>query len=135
MIIGLNINSIEAKTKVDNVHGEISVNSAPVITGVAKRDVADLKDVLVIKFSFNIAYNPDAGSMKIDGEVLYKTKDTNNIIKDWKENNRLEPDIAVGVLNAIFRKCLIRAIDLSGELRLPPPVRFPTVAKEPAKEE
>ncbi|MFH0836757.1 MAG: hypothetical protein V1870_01380 [Candidatus Aenigmatarchaeota archaeon] len=134
MIIGVNINSIEAKTTMGNIKGEISVNSAPNIIDVYKRDIADIKDVIIIKFGFVANYNPDVGIIKMEGEVLYKTKDANNILKDWQEKTQLDSDIAVVVLNAIFKKCLIKAIDLSGELRLPPPVRFPTVAKEKVKE-
>jgi len=134
MIIGVNLTAIEAKTNMDFIKGDISVSTAPSITNVIKKDVGDIKDVLVVNFSFGINYKPDVGSMKMEGEVLYKTKDANNIVKQWKEDNQLDPDVAVAVLNAIFRKCLIKAIDLSGELRLPPPIKFPIVAKERIKE-
>ena len=130
MIVGININSIKAKTNIDKVQGNVAINSSPTIVEVDKRDVGDLKDILIIKFFFRVDYNPDAGEIKMEGEVLYKTDNTKNIIKKWKEEKKLESDLAVEVLNAIFRRCLVKSVELSGDLRLPPPVRFPTVEKE-----
>jgi len=130
MIIGLNINSIIAKSKIDSVEGNITVNSTPVIEDLEKKDIDDMKDLISIKFSFSSNYEPDAGKVKIEGEVLYKTDDAKNIVKKWKDNKSLDPDLAVDVLNAIFRRCLTKTVDLSADLRLPPPVRFPVVSKE-----
>ncbi len=134
MIVGFNINSIKARTNTDNVNREISVNSAPVILDVERRDVDELKDILAIKFTFKVEYTPDAGEIKIEGDVLYKAENSKDILKKWKDTKSLPSDTAVEVLNGIFRGCLIKAVSLSGDLRLPPPVRFPIVAKDPALE-
>ncbi|MBI4895899.1 MAG: hypothetical protein HY831_05390 [Candidatus Aenigmarchaeota archaeon] len=134
MIVGFNINSIKARTNTDNVNGEISVNSAPVIIDVERKDVDELKDILSIKFTFKVEYKPDAGEIKIEGEVLYKSENSKDILKKWKDTKTLPSDVAVDVLNGVFRGCLIKAVSLSGDLRLPPPVRFPIVAKEPRSE-
>lgn len=135
MIVGFNINSIKAKTNTENVNSEISVNSTPTVLDVERRDVGELKDILAISFSFKIEYRPDAGEIRIDGDVLYKTENSRDIIKKWKDTKTLPSDTAVEVLNGIFRGCLIKAVSLAGDLRLPPPVRFPIVTKDKAEKE
>ena len=137
MIVGININSIKAVSNMDEEHpkGNISVDTTPSIDDVEKKDVLEMKDLLSAKFSFRVNYEPNVGSIRMEGEVLYKTDDTKNIIKKWKENKNLESDLAVEMLNAIFRVCLTKAITIAGDLRLPPPVRFPIVKKGGEKEE
>ena len=136
MIIGLNFISINAETKErDDVSGNISVNSSPTIDSVEKRDfsIPGMKNVIGIGFSFNVRYDPDIGSITLNGEVLYAAEKMDNILKVWKEKKALDDSIALEVLNAIFRRSLIKAIELSSELRLPPPVTLPVVRKEDAQ--
>ncbi len=127
-VIGLNLRKIEAS--VDDkkpVTGNINVNSSPRIESVEKADISLLKDVLEIEFSFTSNYEPDIAQMHMEGVVLYQTDKVNDVLKLWKKEKKLEDGVALDVLNAIFRKCLSRAVDLSEELRLPPPVQFPIV--------
>lgn len=127
-VIGLNLRKIEAS--VDDkkpVTGNINVNSSPRIESVEKADISLLKDVLEIEFSFTSNYEPDIAQMYMEGVVLYQTDKVNETLKLWKKEKKLEDSVALDVLNAIFRKCLSRAVDLSEELRLPPPVQFPIV--------
>ena len=39
----------------------------------------------------------------------------------------MDDPMALEVLNDIFRRCLVKGVDLSNELGLPPPIRFPIV--------
>ena len=130
MIVGFNINSIKAKTNVENASAEIKVNSTPLVVDIEKRDIEEMKDLLAIKFSFKVDYEPSAGEIKLEGDVLYKSDHHKEIMKRWKDSKTLPADIAVEVLNGIFRGCLIKAVALSADLRLPPPVRFPIVTKD-----
>ena len=45
-------------------------------------------------------------------------------------DNIPDDEIMLDVLNTIFRRCLAKAVDLADLLRLPPPLRFPTVTAE-----
>ena len=57
------------------------------------------------------------------------------IISAWKKDKKLDDKIAVDVLNAIFRRCLVETIHISDILRLPPPIRLPIVQAKPKEDE
>lgn len=129
-VIGFNINSINAKLGENaDRKGDISVNSAPAIIDIEKRDMGLpwIGEVLAIGFRFETKYDPKIGEIAMEGEVLYHSTDQKDILARWKKEKKLDDKMAVEVLNAIFRHCLIRALDVSNELRLPPPISFPVV--------
>ncbi len=127
-VIGINLRKIEAsidEKKPLNVN--INVNSSPKIENVERSSVDLLKDILAVDFTFTSKYEPDIAEMLMEGQVLYQTDKAKEVLNLWKKEKKLEDGVALDVLNAIFRKCLTRAVDLSAELRLPPPVQFPVV--------
>lgn len=132
-IVGFNINSVNGKNNEKPAAGEISINSTPKILGVDKKDLGVVKDAVGIRFSFDISYEPKVGEIGFGGEVLYQTADAKKILKKWKDEKKLDDDIAVEVLNSIFRRCLARATLMSEELRLPPPLKFPIVQPKEGK--
>jgi len=126
-IVGFNITSINAKNNEKPVTGEIGINSTPKIISVEKKDLGVVKDAVAVRFSFGIVYEPKVGEINYTGEILYQSVDSKKILKKWKDEKKLDDDIAVEILNSIFRRCLARATLMSEELRLPPPIRFPVV--------
>ena len=127
-VIGINLRRIEAsidEKKPMNVN--INVNSSPKIENVERSSVDLLKDILAVDFTFTSKYEPDIAEMLMEGQVLYQTDKAKDVLNLWKKEKKLDDAVALDVLNAIFRKCLTRAVDLSAELRLPPPVQFPVV--------
>ena len=131
-IIGINFTSITAKTEDKIVDGNINVNSTPTIKNVSKKKIPifDADDVLAIEFNFVIDYDPKIGEIVFEGDVLYKTSKAESILKSWKKEKKLDDEVTLDVLNGLLRRCMTRAIDIAMELRLPPPVRFPTVTKK-----
>ena len=129
MIVGISLNSINAEVVEKSISGDISVNSTPVIESVEKRDVdvSEMKNVLAFKFSYETKYDPDVGRISMTGEVLYHTPKSEEIMKKWTKEKKIDEKIAVQILNAIFRKCVTKTVDLSNELGLPPPIRYPVV--------
>lgn len=129
-VIGFNINSINAKLGENaDRKGDISVNSTPAIIDIEKRDMGLpwIGEVLGIGFRFETKYDPKIGEIAIEGEVLYHSSNQKDILARWKKEKKLDDKMAVEVLNAIFRRCLMKALDIADELRLPPPVSFPVV--------
>jgi len=128
-IIGLNLKSIKANINENKIVKNVNVNSSPTIEKIEKKeiDLPGMKDVLSINFKFVTNYEPKIGEIVFEGEVLYHSDDVKDILKKWEKNKRIEDPMALEVLNAIFQKCLTKAIDLASELRLPPPIRFPVV--------
>lgn len=133
-IIGMSFKEISAFSESKRPNKEININSAPSINSIKKKElnISGIKDVLVIDFTFMTNYEPKIGEIKITGEVLYQTDDTKSILKLWEEK-KLDSKIAVDVMNAIFRKCLLKAITTADDLNLPPPLNFPIVNAGKAK--
>lgn len=130
IIIGIRFTKIEGENKkVENVK-EISVTSTPTIKNVEKKEM-DLfgEDVITIEFEFNTKYEPNIGYVRIEGEVLAKYENSEEILKEWKKKKSLPEDISIQIINAIFRRCLTKIIGISEDLQLPPPIILPTVTK------
>ena len=45
----------------------------------------------------------------------------------WDKNKKLPESVALQVMNAVLRKCISRAIDLSEQIMLPPPLNLPVI--------
>ncbi|MBI5060891.1 MAG: hypothetical protein HZB67_01110 [Candidatus Aenigmarchaeota archaeon] len=125
-IVGFNMNSIKADVTDRVVKGDLDIGSIPTITGVEKKSVLEI-DVLAISFKFETKYEPGIAIISMEGELLYKTDDTKKVLKKWKDDKQLPDDAAVEVLNIIFRRCLTKAVELSEDVGLPPPLSFPLV--------
>ena len=137
-IIGINIKSVKAEIdEKKTIEENVNVNSSPVIENIEKKEinVSGIKDVAAMSFRFETTYEPRIGEIKIEGEVLYQTDKIKEIISAWKKDKKLDDKIAVDVLNAIFRRCLVETIHISDILRLPPPIRLPIVQAKPKEDE
>lgn len=128
IIFGITIVSINAiNNRKPNIK-EISVSSTPQIKNVKEKELEGIEGkLLLIEFTFTTKYEPEVGEITIEGEILYKPKDIDEVIKYWKKNKKLPDEIAIPILNTLFRKCLTEAVDISEKLQLPPPIIFPTV--------
>ena len=135
-VIGLNFKSIKANVNDEKTGGSIDVNSTPRIDDVEKsdRDFIGLKDVLKVSFTFETKYEPDVGEIVMKGEVLYQSDEHASILSKWKKDKKMDEHLAFDVINALFRRCLTKVIELSSELRLPPPVQFPVLKPAEKKE-
>ncbi len=128
-ILGINFRSINASSGEKELNENISVNSTPRIDHIEKseKEIAGFKDVLKVSFTFETKYEPSVGEIIMKGDVFYQTDNPNAVVSKWKKEKKLDDQLALEVLNMLFRKCLTRVIDLSADLRLPPPLQFPVV--------
>lgn len=128
IIFGITIFSINSINKRKTNVKEISVSSTPQIKNVKEKELEGIEGrLLLIEFIFTTKYEPDIGEITMEGEILYKPKDIDEVIKYWKKNKKLPDEIAIPILNTLFRKCLTEAVNISEKLQLPPPIIFPTV--------
>ncbi len=136
-VIGLNLKSITATVNEKNIVANIDVNSTPRIDDIEKtdREIAGLKDVLRVSFTFETKYEPDVGEISIKGDVLYQGADTAAVLNKWKKEKKVDDKLALDVINTLFRRCLTKVISLSEELRLPPPVQFPILKPAEGRKE
>ena len=130
----MNFNSIAASIDEAKIGTKgVSVNSTPKIVSIEKSEVLGMKDVLRVKFDFKTKYEPGLGTISIEGSLLWRGPDAKKILKRWEEEKKVETKVAAEILNAIFRKCLAKAVVLAEDVRLPPPVQFPVVRTKQAK--
>ncbi len=134
-IVGVNINEIYAKINDENRTGHVEIKSTPKVEDVERREFlfAGMKEAIIIKFSFKTVYEPEVAEISFNGDIIFQAEDAKKFMKYWKENKKLEDEIMVEVLNAIFRKCMSKGMQIADDLRLPPPIAFPIV--EPKKNE
>ena len=132
-IIGFNLNSIHAAVDEKNAaRDKIDINSTPKIVNIEKAELnfGGIKEVLSVDFDFVIKYEPAVGEIKMDGTILYQTDDAKDLLAKWKKDKQVDGKMATEVLNSVFRNCLTKALDLSLQLRLPPPIQFPVVKQK-----
>ena len=128
-IIGMKLDSMEARREKVPEKGEIKVNSTPKITGVKQITLPAIdKKVLALNFDFVTTYSPDIGEVKISGELLYTADDIAKILKQWQAKKMLPEGTNVEVLNHLFRQCLLKVANIADDLQLPPPLAIPRVA-------
>ena len=130
-IIGFNFTKIDAEKK-ELVKGKININNNVSIKEVEEKDLSlgnQKQKVLNFTFEFISKYDPDIGSIRLIGEVLFMddSKSVKEILDGWKKDKRLPKETMTNVLNTILGKCNVEALILSERINLPPPIPLPKV--------
>jgi len=130
MIVGFNFTKISVEKK-KPVEGKIKINHDLKIERVEQKPLPlkDKKNCLVFDFMFSVHYLPGVGEISFNGNVLYleDQKKIDNILSQWGKDKRVPPDVSVEVVNAIFAKCNVRALELAQELSLPSHLPMPQI--------
>ena len=133
-IIGISLNSVEAKKNKAGPTGEININSTPRITSIEETDLKPLeKKVLNIAFEFLTTYG-EVGEIKLNGDILFMHDKHKEILEHWKNAKMLQQEVAVDVFNSLFAKCLLKSSMIAEELQLPLPLNIPRVRPEVAQQ-
>ncbi|MBI3413234.1 MAG: hypothetical protein HY051_04090 [Candidatus Aenigmarchaeota archaeon] len=135
-VIGMQITKIDAVRKNNPTPG-FKVESVPAIVSVEEKELPTLGNngkVLTINFNFNVEYKPDIAMIKIAGEILFLEEGERVGAKTWAKNKSLPQEMMIEVYNMIFRKGLLKALVLSDDMQLPPPLQVPIVAPKKGSE-
>ncbi|MDP7476100.1 MAG: hypothetical protein QF655_00510 [Candidatus Woesearchaeota archaeon] len=130
-IVGFNFTKLEAEKK-DMIKGKINVSNNVTISKVEEKKLAignDKQKVLAFTFEFVSKYEPNIGSIKFTGDVLFMddSKKVKEILDGWEKDKKLPKEIMPGILNTALNKCNIQALILSEQINLPPPIPLPKV--------
>ena len=101
-----------------------------------KADMLKTKEELMgIKFSYNIKYDPDYAKIEFSGDILLSIdpKLAKDVFKEWKDKKYPE-DFQLFVYNVILRKSNIKALELEDEMNLPLHFPLPSLKKSESKQ-
>jgi hypothetical protein len=108
---------------------KVNINSGLKITdvGISKAISPTDQKPFLIKFEYKANYQPNAGSIVLQGELMYLANNdiADEIEKEWKKNKSLPKSISLNIYNRILHSCTVEALLLSREVGLPAPVQLP----------
>ena|SRR3989344_100034 len=129
-IVGFSFTKITAERK-SSVRGKVNINNNIGIKDVKERELSFSKDQsgLEFQFEFTADYEPQLGSIKLNGEVLYmeSSKKVSEVMDRWKKEKKLDQELMTKILNSVLMKCNVQALILSQDLNLPPPIPLPKI--------
>jgi len=130
-IVGFNFDSLSVE-KTALPKGQISIKNDIKIKGVEKEDFPlekGKKEMLRVLFEFSTEYEPKVGILNLKGHVSYlaEEKEAKDLLNSWKKDKKLPSEVAIKVLNFIFTKANIMALNLTQEVGLPPQIQLPAL--------
>ncbi|MBI1935333.1 hypothetical protein HYS31_02730 [Candidatus Woesearchaeota archaeon] len=131
MIVGFGFNKLSVEKK-ETPKGKVDINNNVTIKALEESDVKlgnDKQNVLRFVFEFTSKYEPSIGTILFEGELLYMedAKKAKDMLASWKKDKKLPKELMAALLNAILSKCNVKALILSQEVNLPPPIPMPKV--------
>ncbi|MFB6208761.1 MAG: hypothetical protein ABEJ56_01335 [Candidatus Nanohaloarchaea archaeon] len=130
MIVGFNVDSLNAERKEGGSGGDLKVNYNPEITEIEEAEVSAMDDkVAKINFEFTVSY--DVGDhteaeIVLEGNILWKGH-LEEIIEEWDENEELPDEIEAPLMNDLYRKCISQSVGIADTLNLLPPIPTPRI--------
>lgn len=135
-IIGMNIRKISAEKKENAINKGLEIKTRPQIMDIKETKLQGLANeeihILLVDFIMVSTFSPDAGSIQVNGTILYKSDKISAILKEWKKTKSLPSEDGVIILNHIFNKVSVIGLYLADLLALPPIIALPRI--EPKKD-
>ncbi|MBW6451292.1 MAG: hypothetical protein K0B02_00995 [DPANN group archaeon] len=135
MILKTFIDSINCGKKRD-IKGNIKINSHANIVDVKpiiKKDTNSKSTIneynAIVFFEHITTYildDSEIAGIKIRGRVIYE-KGTEDIIKTWTTDKKIDKKIIIPILNNILAKASVTALINATQINLPPPFQLPNV--------
>ncbi|MFW6014399.1 MAG: hypothetical protein ACOCZQ_00645 [Nanoarchaeota archaeon] len=130
-IVGFGFNKIEVE-KSNPIKGKVSVSNNIKIDNVEETTMNmgnQKQKILKFVFNYKTTYSNDVGHLEITGELYYLNdkKTMDDVMKKWKNSEKLSQEVTRPVINTILNKSTILALSLSSEVNLPPQVNLPKV--------
>ncbi|MFH1376002.1 MAG: hypothetical protein ABIH25_00025 [Candidatus Woesearchaeota archaeon] len=129
-VIGFNLNNISAEKR-NQISGKLKINNNLKITTIEKekQTITNSDEVLKFNFKFDVSYDPDIGNLNMEGSLLLmeEPKKVQQIMTDWKKDQKLSKETSTLVFNTILARCNVKALTLAQDISLPPHFRLPLI--------
>ena len=131
-IIGFNFTKMLIEKKDIKNTGKVKVSNNVAIKNVNESGIKiSSDDQISLKFDFEFVskYEPELGSVKLEGNVitLEKKDDGQKIIDEWEKSKKIGSDSMKRILNTILAKANVQALILTRDVNLPSPIPLPKV--------
>jgi len=132
-IVGFNYKKISVEKKKDTERG-MKINTNIEIKDIKfdKIDVFGDKETANIEYEFKIQYEPGIAKVEFKGSILLLI-DEESVVKEikdsWKEK-KVPENVRIGILNMIFSRCNLKALQLEDDLGLPQHLPAPRLGRE-----
>jgi hypothetical protein len=129
-VIGIKIDKIEAKRNEEvKATGPIRVAPSQRMIDVKENQINSPSGkikAIDIGFEFSIIYDPAVGEIKMIGTVLFQdtAKARKEILKTWKDSQRLLKSIEQEVIANLTSRAFLIAINCAREIGIPSPMPF-----------
>ena len=136
-VTGLVIRDMEAR-RIKDISKELEIANDTKLTKVEEIDIPMFgKKGMNVWFKYSTVYQDRASKEKIaeinvGGTILYMSDKHEEMIRQWNETKKLPEDVNVEILNALLRRCITKAIVLSEDIQVPPPVMIPHAKRKGA---
>ncbi|PSH02540.1 MAG: hypothetical protein BRC26_00045 [Nanohaloarchaea archaeon QH_8_44_6] len=130
MIVGFNVDSLNAEKNRSTKGGDVQVNYTPKVISAEKASINAFDDeVAKINFSFTVGYTvgeQNAAKIVLEGNILWN-RDVEDVVDSWDENEELPEQINKHIMNDLYRKCISQSVGVADTLGLIPPVPTPRI--------
>jgi hypothetical protein len=117
--------------------GNIKINHGLEIRDIKKQDIniEKGKGIIEFLFEFKADYTPNVGEIDILGKIHYmdEEKRVKEIISNWDRDKKTDPKIMTPIINNAFHKSLLKGLELSESVGLPPVIPMPKVTPKSTK--
>ncbi len=132
-LIGFNFDKISVE-KMSSQFENLKISTKIDISNISstKSDFFKTKEELLgIKFSFGLDYDPNIAKIELIGTILLSldSKIAKEALKQWKDK-KISEEFRLPVFNIILRKATLRALRLEEEMNLPLHIQLPSLRKD-----
>ncbi len=138
MIAGFNFTKLSAEKK-EVIKGKVDINNNISIKKVEETDLSlgkQKQKALKFTFEFTSKYEPSFGEIMLEGEILFidEQKAVKDIMASWGKDKKIPKEIMMALLNTVLSRCNVKALILSEDINMPPPIPMPNVQSQPAQQ-
>lgn len=129
-IVKIDVHKISAERNLNVQGGQVRIDNTVSLKNVENMDFSiEGKKGLKFTFSFACVYQPDMGTIVVEGKVLFvdESNKVEEIKKSWDKDKKIPGAVMEQIANAALHKGNIQAIKVSEEINLPSPLPLPKV--------